>query len=90
MSSTCSSIGVKPKYVKKSGKENITMVFRPQHIVESEKLLSMIQKQGKRLETILSRAARQRSVRDELVEKAKSASFSELQEMVSGVMKCQH
>ena len=86
MSSTCSSIGVKPKYVKKSGKNIKLNGIQATTYCRIRKATFYDPKTGEEVRDDFGRAARQRSVMMKLVEKAKSASFSELQEMVSGVM----
>lgn len=53
MSSTCSSIGVKPKYVKKSGKNIKLNGIQATTYCRIRKATFYDQKQGKRLETIL-------------------------------------
>lgn len=86
MSSTCSSIGVKPKCVKKSGKNIKLNGIQATTYCRIRKATFYDPKTGEEVRDDFGRAARQRSVMMKLVEKAKSASFSELQEMVSGVM----
>lgn len=86
MSSTCSSIGVKPKYVKKTGKNIKLNGIQATTYCRIRKATFYDPKTGEAVRDDFGRAARQRSVMMKLVDKAKEASFSELQQMVSGVM----
>lgn len=86
MSSTCSSIGVKPKYVKKTGKNIKLNGIQATTYCRIRKATFYDPETGEAVRDDFGRAARQRSVMMKLVDKAKEASFSELQQMVSGVM----
>lgn len=86
MSSTCSSIGVQPKYVKKTG-ENIKLNgIQATTYCRIRKATFYDPETGEAIRDDFGRAARQRSVMMKLVDKAKEASFGELQQMVSSVM----
>lgn len=86
MSSTCSSIGVKPKYIKKTGKNIKLNGIQATTYCRIRKATFYDPETGEAVRDDFGRAARQRSVMMKLVDKAKEASFSELQQMVSGVM----
>ena len=73
MSSTCSSIGVKPKYVKKSGKNIKLNGIQATTYCRIRKATFYDPKTGEEVRDDFGRAARQRSVMMKLVEKAKSA-----------------